>query len=183
LFRTAWEIAIGKAAEAVSITTWNDYSEGSEVRPSLATQSGFSDLAAYFISYFKRGVPPRIVRDAIYYFHRIEAPREPGIGIGQSRKLALRGTALPSNLVEAVALLKEPGDVLIRSSEGTRHEVQPMGLSSLTVPLTPGRPSFGLSRRGRDLLSFESAFEIRSSMSCEDFLYHAGSSIDRLRGA
>jgi hypothetical protein len=176
LFRGAWESAIGGGADAINITTWNDYSEGSALRPSTCTQFGFYDLAAYYIAWFKTGTAPQIVRDVLYYFHRIEAPRGPGIGAAQSRHLALKGSALPSNLVEIVACLSSPGEVSIQTSQRTQIEEAPGGLSAIETWLAPGRPHFTLRRSGRNVLSFDSAFSIVGSSRFEDFLYRAGSS-------
>jgi hypothetical protein len=176
LFRRAWEAAIDGGADAVNMTTWNDYSEGSALRPSTCTQFGYYDLAAYYIAWLKTGAAPQIVRDVLYYFHRIEAPRGPGIGVDQSRRFVLKGAPLPSNLVEVVACLSAPGEVTIQTSQRTKTAQAPRGLSSITAPLAPGRPRFALSRSGAVVLSFESAFPILRGSRVEDFLYRAGSS-------
>jgi hypothetical protein len=52
----------------------------------------------------------------------------------------------------------------------------PAGITSLRMPLAPGRPAFALRRDGRDVISFESAFDIRTKAPFQDLLYRGGSS-------
>jgi len=176
VFREGWEAAIANGADAVNITTWNDYSEGSAIRPSTGIQYGYYDLAAYYISWFKTASRPQIVRDVLYYFHRIEIPRGPEMGTMQSRRLMLSGSPLPSNLIEVVACLTAPGDVSIGVGDSNRTEELQRGLSAMTMPMSRGVPRFALERHGTRRLSFESAFPIPHAAPFEDFLYRAGSS-------
>jgi hypothetical protein len=57
-----WMKAIREKAQYAHVITWNDYSEATETEPSSGTQFLFYDLAAYFISWFKLGRPPRIMQ-------------------------------------------------------------------------------------------------------------------------
>jgi hypothetical protein len=58
LFRTLWQQAMDYKAKYVHIITWNAYAEATQIAPSSGTQFLFNDLAAYYIAWFKTGVPP-----------------------------------------------------------------------------------------------------------------------------
>ena len=47
-------------AQAVQIITWNDHSEGTNLRPNTGSQYAFYDIAAYYIAWYKTGVKPAI---------------------------------------------------------------------------------------------------------------------------
>ncbi len=72
-FHALWQGAIQTGADWVQLITWNDYSESTELSPSTQTQWSFHDLNAYYVSWFKTGRAPSIMRDTLYYFHRIHA--------------------------------------------------------------------------------------------------------------
>ena len=76
--------------------TWSDYTESTQVSPSYQNGYGYADLVAYhnihihsviniittihlvkvcdearyYVTWFKTGSPPAIVKEAIYYTHR-----------------------------------------------------------------------------------------------------------------
>ena len=66
-----WQTAINNNAQWAIILTWNDHYEGHALRPNATAQYSFYDLTAYYISWFKTGVQPTIVRDVLYYSHRM----------------------------------------------------------------------------------------------------------------
>ncbi len=175
-FRDGWTQAIRSGADAVDLVTWNDYSEATEIRPSTGAQFAFHDLAAYYISWFKMGTPPPIVRDVIYYFHRVQPAGAPGFGNKQSKPFVLKGSVATDNEVEALAFLTSPGRVSIQTSRGTVHVDAPAGITSVRAPLAPGAPAFRLDRGGKNVLSFSSAFSVQTSAPYEDLLYRGGSS-------
>ena len=71
-FRAMWDSSIQNGSDSVQITTWNDYSEGTEISPSNGNGYTWLDLAAYYITWYKTGTPPPITADAIYFCHRIQ---------------------------------------------------------------------------------------------------------------
>jgi hypothetical protein len=176
LFRQGWEQAINMEAEAIDIITWNDYSEGSEIQPSTGIQYAFYELAAYYAAWYKTGSRPRIKRDVLYYFHRIEPAGGRAFGTKQRRPFALRFGGEATNDIELVAFLAAPGRISINTVSGLVSKDAPAGVNTLRAPLAPGRPSFGLARGGKSILNVASAFEVRSSSEFQDLLYRGGSS-------
>jgi hypothetical protein len=176
LFREGWHEAITAEADGVSIATWNDYSEHSEIRPSTGIQYSYYDLTAYYGRWFKTGDAPRIIRDVLYYFHRIEAPDAVGTGSSQATRFFNRFRDPMRNEIELLAFLTHAGKINIVTSAGTVSMNAPEGISSLRAPLVKGRPTFQLVRNGNLEISFESAFQIRDSSKFQDLLYRGGSS-------
>lgn len=107
LFRAMWQTAIDYNAGWVQLVTWSDYSEGTEIAPSTGTRWAFYDLTAYYTSYFKTGKPPKIERDAIYWFHRRQHTDAPYDKTQQTRG-PFRIVGTPHNEIELLGFLKLP---------------------------------------------------------------------------
>jgi hypothetical protein len=180
LFRASWQAAIEVDSDVVNICTWNDYSEGSEIRPSTSIQYAFYDLASFYIAWFKGGTMPRITEDVLYYFHRIESTEGTAIGTAQpfrfSTGLLNRFSDPICNEIELLAFLKEPGEIEIVTAKGSNSLKAKAGITSFRTPLVPGKVSFQIKRGNKPVLSLASAFEIRETSRYQDLLYHAGSS-------
>ncbi len=173
LYRAMWDTAISGKAEWVQIITWSDYGEASEIAPSTETQYGFYDLSAYFISWFKTGSPPRIDKDAIFYFHRIQ----PMHLIPEKQRKPFMVIGTPRDEIEALVFLKAPGMVEIRIAGKTYSKNFPGGLHSFKVPLEPGWPEFSISRDGRRIVELLSRRPVESKAAFQDHLYRSGSSL------
>jgi hypothetical protein len=180
LFRASWAAAMEIGSDSVNIATWNDYSEGSEIRPSTSIQYAFYDLAALYIAWFKNGTMPPITEDVLYYFHRIESTEAAGTGSAQpfrfATNLVSRFADPPQNDIELLALLKEPGELTIATAKGSKSLKAKAGITSFRIPLVPGKVSFRLSRGDASVIDLPSAFEIRETSAYQDLLYHGGSS-------
>jgi glycosyl hydrolase family 71 len=176
LFRRSWQSAININSDIVNICTWNDYSEGSEIRPSTSIQYAFYDLAAYYIKWFQTSVMPEIENEVLYYFHRIESTNASGTGTNQPFRFSNRSFERTRNDIELLAFLTGPGKIEITTAAGTKSLNAPAGITSLLSPLVPGKPRFRLVRENKPVIAFESAFEIRDTSLYQDLLYHAGSS-------
>jgi hypothetical protein len=180
LFRTMWEHAITNDAEWVQLITWNDYSEASEVQPSTGTQYGYYDLMAYYITWFKTGVRPRIARDVLYYFHRIEATTATPDLSRQRRIFQSRGGAAATNHIELLAFLTSPGTLEIEIGGKVHQQQAAAGMTSFKIPLAIGTPRFRIYRNGAAAVAFDSAFQIRDRIVFQDLLYRSGSSTRRI---
>jgi hypothetical protein len=175
LFREAWRRIIDNDYEFVNLLTWNDYSEGSELRPSTLIQYSFYDLAAYYIQRLKAGAAPAIVRDVIYYFHRVNI----------AGKASLRKQAQPfktaygprsTDDIEAVVFLAEAGQIEIETGGKTTRFEAKAGLAAFRTRARIGRPTFRLIRNGMTVLSVTSDFDIVDVSDYQNLLYHGGSS-------
>jgi len=175
LFRHCWMKAIREKAHFAHVITWNDYSEATEIEPSSGTQFVFYDLSAYYISWFKLGKAPRILRDTIYYTHRREIfttghPPVPG-----DKPLRQLGRGVLRNDVEMVALLTRPATLVIRQGDAIQHLEADAGLSVLKAPARLGQPEFQIIRDGKPVVEKRSDWTIIDRSSAEDPLYVGGS--------
>lgn len=175
-FRTQWRNAIQGDADWVQVITWNDYSESTEIAPSTGIQWSFYDLSAYYITWFKTGEQPPIVRDVLYYFHRIQAVNATFGGQFQATRYTKMGGTPAADNVELLAFLVKPGTLEISLGESKVKQAVPAGISSVKVPLQPGTPRFKLIRYGKTEIDFESAFAIGEKLAFPDLLYRGGSS-------
>ncbi|HEY3330990.1 MAG TPA: glycoside hydrolase family 71 protein [Capsulimonadaceae bacterium] len=175
-YRTMWMNAIDGGADWVQLITWNDYSECTEITPSTGTQWSVYDLTAYYTAWFKTGKMPKIKRDVLYYFHRVESTEAPYDADKQVRKTSLATGSDPFvNEIELLAFLTKPGKIEIEVGGHTQSLDAKAGMTSMRVPLAPGTPHFRLIRGGKAEIDFASAFEIVASAPYQDFLYRGGS--------
>lgn len=179
LLRGNWTSALTSGADWVQLLTWNDHGESSSFVPNTATQFGFYDLTAYYIVWYKTGRPPEIVRDALYYFHRVQR--------GPPWVRPFRNAPADEwvNEVEVVAFLTAPAEVEITTVDGTtRHRVG-AGLQVVTAPMPArGRPAFRVVRDHRVVAEAMSPFEIgRPTGRAIDMVWRAGGSLRAARSA
>ena len=59
-------------ADWVQIPTWNDYSENTQISPSPHIGWGPLDLMSYYLTRWKMGSWPNILRDTIYVSHGVQ---------------------------------------------------------------------------------------------------------------
>ncbi len=175
LFRAAWMKAIRKNAQYAHIITWNDYSEATEIEPSSGVQFVFYDLSAYYISWFKLGRAPRILRDTIYYTHRREIFATGHPPVPDDKPMRQLGRGALRNDVEMVALLTRPATLLIRQGEAVQRLEANAGLSVLRAPARLGRPEFQIVRDGKPVVEKQSDWIINGHPDAEDPLYVGGS--------
>ena len=107
LLRTTWGNAIRLHAPAVHIITWNDFSENTQIEPSVKTQYLYYDLTAYFVSWYHTGHAPPIRSDAIYYSARSWVCTGNDLANGQD-PMRLAGPSKLYNEIEMLALLTAP---------------------------------------------------------------------------
>lgn len=182
--RTSAAGAIGLPADWLEIASWNNYRYGNAVRPSTGQQWATYDLFAYYIAWFKTGAPPPIVRDVLYYSHRIHSTSAKPLA-PQQRLFRQSGyeAGVESDMIELVAFLKTPGRLeIVRGADVQRHEAS-AGLTTFKVPLLPGRPRFRLVRNEQVVIDLESAFDIRERIEDQDLLYRSGGSARAALGA
>lgn len=173
-YRKHWESAIGKGTKYITIVTWNDYSESTEISPSAVSQFVFYDLTAYYVAWLKQGRAPAIQRDVLYWMHRrqIFEPRNKHRG----RVVRDRGHSALANDIELVAFLTKPGQLTIVSGGKRVSRHVGAGLQTLRLAASVGTPEFMLSRDGRTIISRTSDWNIRADPSRHNAIYAGGSS-------
>jgi len=177
LFRNMWDTAISGDSEWVQLVTWSDYSEASEIMPSTGTQYSFYDLSAYYVSWFKEGEPPKIVKDELVYFYRSQL-----LGLLPEKQTSplFKIVGKPSERIELLAFMKEPGTLEIEIGGKLSRQDFPAGLNSFRVPSALGKPVFRLVRDGQPVVELTGKWEIVGKADYQDLLYRGGSSLREL---
>lgn len=178
--QSAWKDVIASEVDWVQVVTWNDHAEHHSIRPSTGKQWATYDLTAYFITAFKLGHPPPIVRDALYYFHRIH--RSDLVPSAQPTLATCRSGA-PSDELEVVSFLQTPGTIEVeQGGQLDRHDA-PAGLDSVRFTPRVGRPAFRLLHDGDAGINFMSSFAIHGAVTRQDLLYRSGGSLRAALGS
>jgi fibronectin type 3 domain-containing protein len=174
--RNTWQIAIASNAEWVQLTTWNDYSEGAQVAPSVQHGWTFTDLTAYYGQWFRTGVAPPIVRDAVYLTHRVQ-PYAASPTFAQTSLMKLRGGSPSRDTVEALSMLTAPGTVSVTVGGVTTSCAAPAGVSTCTVPLQSGRAAAAVVRNGSLVASVATTQTITAKPNVQDLQYVGAASL------
>ncbi|MEV6794581.1 glycoside hydrolase family 71 protein [Streptomyces sp. NPDC051320] len=175
--RATWGHAIGDDADWVQLTTWNDYSEGSQFAPSLHNGYAYLDLSSYYLTRFKTGAWPRIVRDTVYLTSRVQfAAAVPPAGAEQLLMSPRGGSAPPRDMVEALTFLTAPASV--DTVVGADHQSQPApaGVHPTLVPLHPGWSSAVVRRAGHQVAKVAARHPVAAQVDVQDLQYYAASS-------
>jgi hypothetical protein len=174
-FRIEWEDAIADGADWVQLVTWNDYSESTEVSPSLRTQWSFADLATYYTAWFKTGTAPKIVRDRILYFHRAHATTaKPDLGKQTGGAFTWKDGTAPADDIEMVAFLTAPATLEIQIGTRVDRLEAKAGLTSFRVSLATGTPEFRIVRAGVTVQRTTSTWPVTDTITYQDLLYRGG---------
>ncbi|MFE3761776.1 glycoside hydrolase family 71 protein [Streptomyces sp. NPDC059104] len=174
--RTTWTHAIDDGADWVQLTTWNDYSEGSQFAPSLHNGYAYLDLTSYYLTRFKTGQWPRIVRDTLYLTSRTQFAASGPTG-GQSLLMSPRkGSAAPRDTVEVLSFLTEPATVRTTVGPARDEHAAPAGPHAELLPLKPGTSSAEVVRDGRTAASVELPYRVDGTVAVQDLQYYAATS-------
>jgi len=172
--------AIASGADWVQLVTWNDYSESTQIAPSVGTGWAYYDLTGYYLRWFKTGAPPAITKDALYYFHRKSLSTTPPNK--QSAMFRVPAGPAPSDDVELVAFLETPGTLEIAQGSTVAQKDVGAGLQTFTVPIEAGTtPAFRLLRGGVTAVQLTSATPVVTSIDYEDLAYRGGTSVSCAR--
>lgn len=183
--RDAWTSAIAGDSDWVQLVTWSDFSESSQVEPytdeTLAGDigNGFYDLDAYYASWFLTGEQPAITHDVLYWFYR----REPTTAAAPAQTTATTlaaGGGTASDQIELVGFLTAPGTLGITIDGQTMTQDAPAGMTSFSMPIAAGTPTFSLARNGAEVFSFTTNLVVHDAGGLPngtlDLTYWSGSS-------
>ncbi|KJK53549.1 glycoside hydrolase family 71 protein [Streptomyces sp. NRRL F-4428] len=174
--RATWTRAIEDDADWVQLTTWNDYSEGSQFAPSLHNGHAYLDLTSYYLTRFKTGTWPKIVRDTLYLSARTQFANARPTG-DQSLVMSLRKGSAPSrDTVEVLSFLTQPASV--RTTVGTAEGAHdaPAGIHSKLLPLRTGASSAHVVRDGTATVKVDLPFRVDHKVEVQDLQYRAATS-------
>ncbi len=174
--RLTWQAAIDNRAEWVQIMTWNDYSEGTTIAPSVHHGWAFLDLSSYYLAWFRSGTRPAIAREAVYLTHRRQPAGAAPTG-GQTRLMTLRPGSTPArDTVEALSLLSAPATVIVQVGTRTTTCQVSAGVSACRAPLAVGRVSVRVTRGAGLVASATSPWLASATLPVQDLQYVAVSS-------
>ncbi len=179
LFRSMWMSAIQKSANAVLLITWNDFSENTQVCPSLANQFTFYDLILLYSTWFKSGHQPPIQRDALIYSHRrgtLQAELE------ASPSMKHMGSEPLLDNIEVIFFLIEPAVVEIELDGFITRRQGETGLTILNVKVKPGKPIYRILRNESLILEKIDDWGVALNVDRSDFAYLGGSSYRNFHG-
>lgn len=173
--RDTWQLARATNAEFVQIPTWNDDTEGTTVQPSLRHGWSLLDISAYYLSWYKTGVAPPVVRDTVYVTHRRQLaaalPSYP-----ETRLMQLRGGSPTRDTVEALTFMTAPGTVTVAVGSKSYLCAVAAGVDTCTVPLGVGRISASTTRGGVTTAAVSSPDLVAAVPYVQDLQYVAASS-------
>lgn len=174
--RATWSRAIEDGADWVQLTTWNDYSEGGQFAPSLHNGHAYLDLSSYYLTRFKTGSWPEIVRDTLYLSSRTQFAAAVPSG-GQSLVMSLRGGSAPArDTVEVLSFLTASARVRTAVGAAEGSHAAPAGVHSELLPLAPGAASAAVVRDGGTGAGVELRHPVDRTVEVQDLQYHAATS-------
>ena len=161
-------------AEWLYFRTWNDYTE-SWMAPSQQRGHAVADVAAYYITWFKTGQRPPLVRDALYYFQRTQLTSLIYDTTKQRKPMRLVQGDPVSDQLELLAFVSGPGKLLIRQGQDVRtQDVTEAGVVSFKTLLRPGTtPEFEWQPQGGTVHKLQSKWKVKTSTTFQDWIYHA----------
>ncbi|WP_127129801.1 glycoside hydrolase family 71 protein [Georgenia sp. SYP-B2076] len=174
--RASWSRAIGDGADFALLTTWNDYSENTSFAPSASHGYAFLDVNAYYLTQFKTGAVPRVVRDAVYVTHRTQpVTAQPTL---PHRLMALQhGDRDPArDTVEVQTFFTAPAAVTVTVGSATHTYTAPAGVGVKSFPLQTGNVGASAVRNGRSIGVAASPYPVTTRPDNQDLQYYAVSS-------
>ncbi|MFJ7159990.1 glycoside hydrolase family 71 protein [Streptomyces sp. NPDC101118] len=174
--RSTWNHAINDGADWVQLTTWNDYSEGSQFAPSLHNGHAYLDLSSYYLVRFKTGSWPRIVRDTLYLTSRVQFAGADPTGKQVLLMAPRRGTAPPRDTVEVVSFLTAPATVRTTVGGVAKSYGAPAVRHAELFPLRAGTSTATATRGGKTVASVTLPYEARHVVQVQDLQYYAATS-------
>lgn len=175
--RAQWERILEQDPEYVQVVTWNDYSESTQVAPSMAHGTAFLDIMRYYISWYHTGSAPAITSDEIVLTHRIHPlAARPSYSHTLMSTPTLGGTSVAArDAVEALVWLTAPAVVEVTVAGKTTRFDAPAGVSAFTVPPGVGTVSAKVVRSGQTAVSLTSPHEVVAKPYVQDLQYWAAS--------
>ena len=170
--RVTWNAAIDYSADWVQIPTWNDYSENTQISPSTHIGWGPLDLMSYYLTRWKMGAWPNVLRDTIYVSHRVQ-PVNATITGGQTIFMTPRsGTSPPRDKVEVLSFLQESGTLQVTIGSVSSSVAVSAGVSSNLFDLGAGKVSAVVLRSSIPAVSVNSPWTVTTSREIQDLNYY-----------
>jgi SpoIID/LytB domain protein len=174
--RLTWDAAISGNADWVQIPTWNDYSENTQVSPSTHVGWAPLDISSYYLTRYKTGVWPEIVRDVVYISHRVQPAGAVPTG-GQKMLMKIRrGSSSPRDKVEILSFLESPATIDVTIGGRTESYAAKEGVQAQLFDLRSGNHAANVVRNGAPVASVTSLYGTTSTPTVQDLTYYFASS-------
>ncbi|MFK0172130.1 glycoside hydrolase family 71 protein [Streptomyces sp. NPDC090306] len=168
--RATWTHAIDDGADWVQLTTWNDYSETTQFAPSLHNGYTYLDLSSYYLTRFKTGDWPAVVRDTVYVTSRTQFAAATA---GQRKPMTLRGGSAPArDTVEVLTFLAGSATVNATSGSLSRSYRADEGVHAELLPLRTGLATAAVVRDGRTTTKVTTHYQVTDSPEVQDMQYY-----------
>ncbi|MFE3454784.1 endo-1,3-alpha-glucanase family glycosylhydrolase [Nonomuraea sp. NPDC059194] len=170
--RLTWQKSISEDADWIQLTTWNDFSEGTQFAPSVHNGGAYLDISSYYLTWFKTGKAPAIVRDTLYLTHRTQlAAARPASGTQTKFMTPRSGTSAPRDTVEVLSFLTR--DATVKASIGgvEKSYAGQAGVQAKTFPL-----AYGMNKASVGAVTVTSPWQVKQDFTVQDLQYHAVSS-------
>ncbi|MEV0148898.1 MULTISPECIES: endo-1,3-alpha-glucanase family glycosylhydrolase [unclassified Nonomuraea] len=169
--RLTWTGAIDGGADWVQLTTWNDYSEGTQFAPSANNGWTYLDISSYYLTCFKLGCP-KVTNDVLYVTHRVQPAAAPP-AYAQTKLMKLRGGSTAArDTVEVLTMLTASASVTVTVGGQKQTYTAPAGVSAKTFPLATGAVSASASRGGTVVAKATSAAQVTAKPSVQTLQYY-----------
>ncbi len=170
-FRNSWLGAIEGDADWIQLTTWNDFSESTQVLPYTdrdgSAGTGYFNLTGFYASWFLTGEVPVITHDVLYYFYRKHAVHAWAPKAGEQVTNASFWQP-GKDAIEMLGFLQAPATLAISVGGKNYTKKVDAGVQSFSVPLGVGTPRFSLLRNDDVVISFEGATPIVGESNLPD---------------
>ncbi|PRY06768.1 glycosyl hydrolase family 71 [Pontibacter ummariensis] len=191
-----WEGAIRDDVPWVELVTWNDWNESSYLAPfglakdtelwdghfgtMMLSHVAYLDASRYYIDWFKKGTPPAIQEDKLYYFYRLHPKQLP---VTVNARDEAFGKAHPGGAealldhVFVTLFLTKPAQLIISSGHKKRTFYLQAGVNHVSMPFGVGRQKFTLVRNEKVLIEKYGEHPISKYDGKSRFNYFGGSAV------
>lgn len=174
--RQSWQAALDNGADWVQIVTWNDYSEGTQIAPSVHNEYALLDLTSYFLSVYKTGRAPQILRDTVYLSHRNQFHDARPAFVSADPMLPRTGGTAPRDTIEVLVFATAPAVVHVDAGAERYECAVTPGVGSCTFPLQIGEISATMTRDDQVVATVTSPFPVEAVPPVQDLQYNFRSS-------
>lgn len=170
--RSSWRKAIRTDSDMALMISWNDYSESTHFAPSVDHGYSLLSLNSYYLTWFRRGVEPIIVRDGAYASFRIQP-----VGASTSNQSQIMGLSRTENapavdLVEVQTIVRSATEIGLELGGRWYFYTAPAGVSTRTFPLATGQVRLIAIRDGVVATAQLSGQTVVSNVPVQDLAYH-----------
>ncbi|QPZ37645.1 glycoside hydrolase family 71 protein [Paramicrobacterium chengjingii] len=176
LLRAMWDAAIDEGADFVQMVTWNDYSESTQLAPSVAHGTAFLDISRPYIAAFADGTGLQFVDDTVAVTYRVQPAGATPSSPQEPMHPTLGGAATPPrDSVEVLTMMRVDTTVTVTIGESVHTYIAHRGLEVKTFPLAIGDVTVVAARDGSAIADLEPTASVTASPMVLDLQYHAAS--------